>query len=88
MSYPASLDNLPTVSPGEVIASSLENQRITAINAIEVALGTNPFGPFATVAAAILAMASAAGIQKTSYTYADDTGTTNACAVALTPAVT
>jgi hypothetical protein len=42
MSYPASLNNIPTVSTGQLITSAYVNCQTNAINNIEAALGLNP----------------------------------------------
>lgn len=53
MGYPTSLDNIPDVDPGDVITADIENSQTDAINAIESTLGTDPQGPYVTVADAI-----------------------------------
>ncbi len=56
MSYPSSIDSFPTVSTGDIVEASTTNSITTAIVAVENALGTNPFGEFSTVGAAIVSL--------------------------------
>lgn len=58
MSWPSSYDNIASVASGATITSTLENQQINAINALEATLGLTPNAPFSSVAAATAAIAT------------------------------
>jgi len=53
MAYPNTLDNLPTVSAGQLITAAYQNSQTNAINAVETELGILPKGPYSDVAQAV-----------------------------------
>ena len=62
MAYPGSLDNIPNVTSGQLIASAYENSQTNAINAIESTLGINPQGSYPSVSALLAANNYAASL--------------------------
>ena len=83
--YPGAIDSFSTVANGDTVDPTLPNDQSSGIVATQSTLGTNPQGIFATVVARLNSLISTASVQLSSAIYAEDTGTSTALAVALTP---